>query len=512
MSSSDRYDVFLSYHWHDQAHVEAIAHWLRAKGFKVFLDRWHLVPGQPWPQALEGVLSSCGAVAVCIGPGEMGPWQQREKDVALDRQAHDTTFPVVPVLLPGADPVLGFLRQNTWVDLRERPDDPIRLAILAGAIRAGRLGPEVQEKLGATLATICPYRGLLHFREEDAPFFFGRALAIEQLVRAVARRNLLAVVDASGSGKSSVVHAGLVPSLRRERKPVWEVTALVPGDRPLHAFATALAPLLEPDKTDETDRLIAVNKQVRALQDGDLQLRDIIEWVLKKQPGTDRLLLIVDQWEELYTLTQDEGIRRRFVDELLEASANAPLSVVLTLRGDFLGQALAYRPLSDRLQDAQVNLGPMKREELDQAIKAPAEKIGLSFEAGLTERILDDVGDEPGNLPLLEFVLKRLWEDRRGGQLFHEAYKAMGYLRGAVAQKAEDVFGGLSALEQQAVRRVFMQLVRPGEGVEDTRRRASFAEIGEPSRQVVKKLADARLLVTAPSHAGSDETVEVSHP
>jgi WD40 repeat protein len=511
MSSSARYDVFLSYHWRDQAPVEALAHWLRAQGIQVFLDRWYLVPGQPWPQMLEHVLSRCGAVAVCLGPSGMGPWQQREKYVALDRQAHDPRFPVIPVLLPGADPVPGFLCQNTWVDLRERPDDPVRLAILAGAIRGEPPGPAIQEKVQATLAAICPYRGLLPFREEDAPFFFGRAEAIKRLLQDVANRNLLAVVGASGSGKSSVVRAGLVPALRRDRTPVWEVATLVPGDRPLHALATALVPLLEPEKTDETDRLITVNKQVRALQDGDLQLRDIVERVLQKQPGTDRLLLIVDQWEELYTLTRDDGDRRRFVDELLEATTRAPLAVVLTLRGDFVGHVLAYRPLSDRLQDAQINLGPMTRAELQQAITAPAEQIGLSFEAGLVARILDDVGDEPGNLPLLEFVLKRLWEERHRGLLFHEAYQTMGCLQGAVARKAEEVFGHLSALEQQAVRRVFLQLVRPGEGVEDTRRRARFAEIGEPSWPVVQKLADARLLVTAPSGTASEETVEVSH-
>ena len=491
--------------------MDTIAHELRAKGIKVFLGHWYLVPGQPWPQALEHVLGNCGAVAMFIGPGEMGPWQQREKDVALDRQTRDPTFPVIPVLLPGAEPVLGFLLQNSWVDLRERPNDPVRLSILAGAILGEPPGPEAQEKLQATLASICPYRGLLYFREEDAPFFFGRVLAIEQLVQTVAQRNLIAVVGASGSGKSSVVRAGLIPALRWNRDTIWEVAILVPGDRPMHALATALAPLLEPEKIDETDRMIAVNKQVRALQDGELRMRDIVERVLYKQPGTDRLLLVIDQWEELYTLTPDDAVRRRFIEELIETTTHAPLSVVLTLRGDFMGQALAYRPLSDHLQDAEVNLGPMTREELQQAIKAPASKVGLTFEAGLAERILDDVGDEPGNLPLLEFVLKHLWEERRDGLLFHEAYQSMGYLQGALAQKAEDVYGGLSVLEKQSVQRVFLQLVRPGEGIEDTRRRARFAEIGESSRQVVQKLANARLLVTAPSNVGGDETVEVSH-
>jgi hypothetical protein len=242
-----------------------------------------------------------------------------------------------------------------------------------------------------------------------------------------------------------------------------------------------------------------------------LTLRDIVERVLQKQPGTDRLLLVADQWEEIYTLTPEEASRRRFVDELLEASRTAPLSVVLTLRGDFVGQALAYRPLSDRLQDAQVNLGPMTRGELERAITAPAEKVGLRFEPGLVERILDDVGEEPGNLPLLEFVLKRLWEDRRGGQLLHAAYEAMGRLEGAIATKAEEVFGGLAPVEQHAARRVFLQLVRPGQGAEDTRRRASLADIGEGSQAVVKRLADERLLVTAPGGAVAGETVEVSH-
>jgi DNA polymerase III delta subunit len=131
----------------------------------------------------------------------------------------------------------------------------------------------------------------------------------------------------------------------------------------------------------------------------------------------DRLLIVVDQFEELYTLTSDEETRRRFLDELLATSSRAGsrATVVLTLRGDFVGKALAYRPLSDRLQDAQINLGPMTREELEEAIREPAKKIQLEFESGLVKHVLDDVGDEPGNLPLLEFVLKELWDKLRGG-------------------------------------------------------------------------------------------------
>ena len=216
--------------------------------------------------------------------------------------------------------------------------------------------------------------------------------------------------------------------------------------------------------------------------------------VLAKQPGTDRLLLVVDQWEEFYTLTRDEKQRSRFLDEVLQATQNSPLSVVLTLRGNFFGQALSYRPLADRLQDAVVTLGPMTREELAQAVAQPAAQVGLAFEAGLVECLLDDVGQEPGNLPLLEFALTNLWEHREGGQLLHQVYADMGRVQGAVAQQAEEVYQKLVPLEQQAAARVFLELVQTGEGTEDTRRRAALREVGEEARGLVNKLADARLV------------------
>jgi hypothetical protein len=266
--STDQFDVFLGYHWRDHALVEALGHRLRAQGLTVFLDRWYLTPVQSWPKALEATLSQCRAVAVCIGQGEMGPWQQREHYLALERQVAaercSQHFPVIPVLLPGAEPPLGFLSQHTWVDLRARVDDPVLLSTLVRAVHGEPPGPEAQVAVRETLAAISPYRGLLYFREEDAPFFFGRADAIAQLVRAVEQHSLVAVVGASGSGESSVVRAGLVPELRTRRDRVWEVATIVPTDRPIHALAAALLPLLEPDMS-ETDRLIETNKLADAL-------------------------------------------------------------------------------------------------------------------------------------------------------------------------------------------------------------------------------------------------------
>jgi energy-coupling factor transporter ATP-binding protein EcfA2 len=416
-----QFDVFLSYHWRDHAQVEALGKRLHEQNLTVFLDRWYLTPGQSWPKALETTLANCRAVAVCIGQGEMGPWQQREQYLALERQVaaerQRQTFPVIPILLPGAEPPLGFLSQLTWIDFRIRVDDPILLNTLVNAIHGKPPGPDAQETVRETLSSICPYRGLLYFREEDGPFFFGREAAIAQLTSAVQQHNLVAVVGASGSGKSSVVRAGLVPELRKSRDRVWEVVTMVPTDRPVHSLAAVFMPFLEPDMSEVT-RLRETNQLAEDLLGRKTALRDVVDRVLVKQPGTDRLLLIADQWEELFTLCKEDRARRCFIDNILEATAATKLSVVLTLRGDFFGRAITdYRPLSDRVQGAQVNLSQMKREELRQAIEEPARKVGLTFEAGLVDLILGQAGDEPGKLPLLEFVLRRLWEDRRGGEL-----------------------------------------------------------------------------------------------
>jgi len=513
------YDVFFSYNWRDRETVEQVARSLREKGLKPFLDRWYLVPGRLWPKKLEELLCTCGAVAIFLGPHGLGRWQAREMYVALSRQAQEPDFPVIPVLLPGAEPALSFLTLNTWVDLRQGIDDPLQLQILAKAIWGEPPGPDLEEQVAAIRAAVCPYKGLRAFREEDAEFFFGRDGFAERLLWAVRKRSLVAVVGASGSGKSSVVFAGLVPRLRRLRppEPVWELVSFTPGDRPYHRLAAALLPPLEPEMT-EADRLIEVGKLAPALAEGSVHLRDVVERVLEKQPGTDRLLIVADQFEELYTLTPD-GEARRFVDHLLEA-AQAPgttCHVALTLRGDFYGRALSHRPLADALQDNVLNLGPMTREELEQAVRQPARKVGLDFEPGLDERILDDVGEEPGNLPLLEFALMELWNRRRGNLLTHEAYEDIGRVQGAIAARAEAEYGKLRPKEQEIARRVFVQLVRPGEGTEDTRRRATLAELTpagadrEAVHRVVKALADARLVVTGREEATGEETVEVAH-
>jgi len=362
-------------------------------------------------------------------------------------------------------------------------------------------------------AITSPYRGLYAFREEDSPYFFGRETFCDRLAVTLSDKSIAAVIGPSGSGKSSVVYAGLLPRLREDG--YWNIVEMRPGSEPFHSLASAYIGLLEPDLA-ETSRLIEVKNLAEAMRNQKITLTDVVKRLTERNGDVYHPLLFVDQFEELYTLCQDIDVRRHFPNalfELIEESRNRTdleFSLVITLRADFMGQALTHRPFADALQNADVKLGPMTRAELGRAIESPAAKMHVVFEAGLVDRILDDVGDEPGKLPLLEFALTLLWDRRTGRRMTHAAYDAIGHAEGALARYADEVYEQMNVLDQDRARRVFTQMVRPGEGTEDTRRLAHRQELSEEDWILAQQLADARLVVTGRTPDGT-ETVEVVH-
>ncbi len=237
----------------------------------------------------------------------------------------------------------------------------------------------------------------------------------------------------------------------------------------------------------------------------------VVSRITERNPDK-RLLLFADQFEELYTLCQVKEEQERFADTLLEAIHHKSLTLVFTLRADFYGYVLSHRPLRDALQEFTPQLlSSMNQEELQAAIEQPAQKLEVQLEDGLTQRILDDVGQEPGNLPLLEFALTRLWEKQVHRVLTHQAYDEIGGVKKALANHAEQIYQQLSEAEQNQAQRIFLQLVRPGEGTEDTRRLATRAEVGQDNWGLVSYLAgyQARLVVTGRHE--QEDTVEVVH-
>jgi len=353
-----------------------------------------------------------------------------------------------------------------------------------------------------------PYRGLLAFREQDAALFFGREEASADLWARLRKSPLVSVLGPSGSGKSSLVFAGLLPKVRAEAD--WAVTSLRPGREPFRELAYALLPLLEAEMS-ETDRLREVPKLSEALRRGEIPLADVLRRVLERT-GRTRLLVVLDQFEELFTLSE-ESEHSAFLDLWLKAleAPNPPWRVLLTLRADFLAQALLHRPFAAALnQGEKMLLAPMSRENLRAAILEPARRADVTFEDGLVERILEDVGEAAGQLPLLEFALTQLWERQESHRLTHAAYEAIGGVEGALMRYAEGVYQQFPEAEREEARRVFIQLVTPGEGTQDTRRRALRPELGEARWGMARRLADARLLVTGQDAAGQ-EYAEVAH-
>lgn len=359
----------------------------------------------------------------------------------------------------------------------------------------------------------CPYLGLAAFRENNADYFFGRETFTERLWQSVQQKPLVAVIGPSGSGKSSVAFAGLIPRLRAEGN--WLIVTFRPGNNPFTKLSEQLIPLLEP-QLRETEQLIEVSKLATALQQGDIELSAVIERILHKHPQQEKLLLVADQFEEIYTLaSQGDNLQPEiaFLDILISScKPESPLTLVLTLRADFFEYVLSYRPLAEILYKYNPELlGPMTREELQEAVEEPAAKLGVTIAPGLTKRILDGVGKEPGNLPLLEFALTLLWEHQEDNCLTHKAYEAIGGVEKSLASYAEEIYGKLKIEHQQQAEQLFTQLVCPGEGTADTRRVATEAEIGQALWHLVNHLAENRLVVAGQDEATGDKTVEIIH-
>ncbi len=355
-----------------------------------------------------------------------------------------------------------------------------------------------------------PYQGLTAFKEEDAEFFFGRETFVNSLVEAARKQPLVGVIGSSGSGKSSVIYAGLIPHLRKEGS--WLIESFRPGNQPFYQLATALVRQLEPE-LGETGQLREASGLAGDLQIGKVTLEQVVSRIAQRNPSK-RLLLVADQFEELYTLCQDKAQQECFAEKSLAAIATKSFTLVFTLRADFYGYVISYRPWRDALQKFSPQLlSAMNREELQRAIEQPAQKLEVQLEPQLTQLILNDVGSEPGNLPLLEFALTRLWEKQQNRVLTHIAYEEIGGVKKALANHAEQIYQQLSETEQKAAQRIFVQLVRPGEGTEDTRRVATRKEVGDQNWPLVSYLAGhtARLVVTGRDDKSREDTVEVVH-
>jgi WD40 repeat protein/serine/threonine protein kinase len=360
-----------------------------------------------------------------------------------------------------------------------------------------------------------PYKGLRAFQESDAIDFFGRQALIEQLVRRLRENHplgrFLAVVGPSGSGKSSVVKAGLMPAIRRgdmTGAEKWFVTEMVPGAYPFEELEAALL-------------RVAVNPPeslLSQLREDDSGLLRATKRVLPIDPQTE-ILLVIDQFEELFTLVEDENLRTRFMNSLVKAftDPHSRLRVVLTLRADFYDRPLFYKEFGEVIRQRTEVVLPMSAEEMGEAITRPAERVGLRLERGLLNEIIQDVGEQAGSLPLLQYAMTELFERRSERLLTLSAYREIGGVSGALARRAEALYQELDEHEKDAARQIFLRLVSLGDGTEDTRRRVHQSELlgmSEGQRaiqEVITAFGKYRLFTFDNDPQTREPTVEVAH-
>ena len=417
-------------------------------------------------------------------------------DTQISRLEQNERLPDIPTVEASFIPALG---------LEDEPKAITRLLELAANVRR-----EDAPALG-----LCPYKGLNYFDEADADLFVGREALTAKLTERVLSLTLngasheprfLAVVGASGSGKSSLVRAGLVSALRWNKSSTdWRIYVLTPTAHPLQSLAETL--------NTEQDSAIATLAEDLRQEENNLQIFVKRKWGSKKGA---HVLFVVDQFEELFALCRSQEERASFIGNLFTAvsDVDGSIAVVITLRADFYAPCANYPPLREALANYQEYIGAMNDEELRRAIEEPARRGRWEFEPGLVDLLLHDVGHEPGALPLLSHALLETWQRRRGRTMTLSGYTSSGGVRGAIAETAETVFNDQFTQEQRAIaRRIFLRLTELGDEIitVDTRRRATFNELilkpgeADTTHAVLKALADARLITT------SADGVEVAH-
>src|SRR6266496_3875513 len=531
MTVSHLSHVFLSYARTDGSFVSQLQSDLQARGIPVWIDHEDNQPGTPdWEDSLRKAIRQASAVVLVASPSARS--SRYVKDEL--RIAEMYQRPVYPLWAMGnewMDAVPIGWGGTQYIDAREeRYQEAIHEMVM------------ILEKLNAPAdAAVArpepsflqsepprnPYKGLRAFRREDAGDFFGRSHFINALVEALqkqlateeqgaSRARLLTVIGSSGSGKSSVVMAGLLPQLQRGVLPGSQglvyIEPMLPGQHPIEAPTLALSPSF-PARSLKALREDVEDDTARGLH--------LLMTTLIAKPD-DKVLLLIDQFEEVFTQTVDENERKRFIDLLITAitEPQGPAIAILTFRADFYDRPLSYPELGQLIESHHMAVFPMEMSDLREVIEKPAQlpDVRLTFEGDLVGDLLFEVQRQAGALPLLQFTLDQLFQRRQGRQLTAQAYRKIGGVKGALANHAEAIYAALPSEEHRRLARaLFLRLVDPGTTEQDmTRRRAASSELEMPDpqetatlREVVKIFTTARLLVT--NTVAGVSTVEVSH-
>ncbi len=521
---------FLSHSGADMQTARRLAEALRARGIAVWLDDDHLTGGDRWPDALEQAIKQAAGMLVLVGSGGVARWVEREVRYGLVRNTEaPDKFPLIPVLADGADltQLPAFLQQHHCLDWRATADPAAAMDRIVQRLRE-TTHPAILDgyftrpdpKTGKPRS---PFRGLTTFQPEDSWLFFGRDAETDRLLDTLAKAPLATVIGNSGSGKSSLVRAGLIPALERGRAPEgatwgqWRIAMFRPGGRPFEELAESL-PQLSPGMGD-ADEMTFVD-WCKQNATSSTWLDTALARALRGTPDGTRVLLVADQLEELFTLTPDKPTQARYLETLLNAArghGTHPVHLVMTIRADFVGHCLDHQALNQRFAQNLFTIPRIAAPQLREAMERRFLLSGCRPAPGLMATLLDDAGDEPGNLALLEHALDQLWQQNGGPgrEITVEHYRQMEGLEGALRKHADAIIQPfLGTEDEKLVAQIFTELVHLGEGAQDTRRRFARADLErlgpvEHVDRILTKLADGRLITTGDNPQAP--VVEVAH-
>ncbi|MCB1176364.1 MAG: hypothetical protein KDK36_02185, partial [Leptospiraceae bacterium] len=337
--------------------------------------------------------------------------------------------------------------------------------------------PKQKKHKGPDVGARSPFKGLAYFEEKDQDLFFGREKVTEDLINAIEAKSIVALAGTSGSGKSSVVHAGVIPGLRKKGYIIFKFR---PGSNPIQSAIQGLN-----RRTDKKNKNGDLKKEDDR-RERESDLRTILRSILEDNKDK-KVFLLGDQLEELFTLFNDEMEKKELGNSILDIANEFKdrFRFLITIRADFWGKLLEDPSFGSVVGDSgdkkdmgvRFFLSPMNTDELRSAIEEPLKKFNLQIQEELTDLMISSLSGQSGGLPLLQFCLEELWKRQEDYTLTYEAYKEIGEVKGALATYAEQIYKSLKKVEKDALKKIMVQLIQPGHGTEDTRRIALVSEV-----------------------------------
>ena len=493
--------VFISYSRRNKTFAERLARDLDDAGLDVWIDFRQITGGELWQNEIYRGIELSEFIIFCMSPDSVKSlWCNKEITAAREQEKL-----IIPIMVVDAYEDLQNSETLSWI---------LNVHFLSFVDRYEQAYPELLEALPGVRPIGAydivdpadvpnPFKGLEAFQQTDSHFFFGREKMIERSLKRMQETRFLAFVGASGSGKSSLVRAGLLPALRNGKIPnseTWRTAIFTPGNKPLESLVTRIMPYLGEDDTRTTERVI------KNVQNPEI-VQQYINNILEDAHKDSRLLIVIDQFEEVFTRASDAEAEA-FINVLVSAAnfKNSRLQIIVTMRSDFFGSLGRYPALAQLFeQENMIIVTDMTAANIRRAIEGPVQAVGLKYEEGLVDRILDDVRSQPGSLPLLQYALRQLFDKREGKVLTQAAYDSIGGVRKALAQHAEEIYSTLSSNQQDVTRRLLLRLVEVGESGDATRRKVARSELtfddidDSTVTEVIDLLtaADSRLLIAS---------------